>query len=393
MSFLIETFSLQHNLGTIQCSLSDNSSRCVPFEGPYYYDLTLLQFPNYTVDPTCCDIDVASFPLISGTATEQRLNDLRLRDRVRDIVNTWSDNGAFSCSNGNCTFYGALDPVNDSSDLISFVLIIIFFCCWVQWSLHLTELVKAATVKGCAGDETKAEALAAFDNLLRSFAIIIIDVIWYVAWDKIATLTAEIDFYDDAFEDLLSAETVILYCRGIEHVTLIIGIFLTMLILSLSDLITVKNEEKKWLDKKINSLKQKANTFLKVIQVFFKDHSGQPRVQLTIRWLLEVLLLNAVYISVPARLGKGIKKVIGFGSACTIAFITGRDGGLLMSNFNLTREQKIAVFTVKLLFLVHAALFLMFPMFAASVTLLDKHAVAVSLSLSVQIYSIGKLMW
>ena len=226
--------------------------------------------------------------------------------------------------------------------------------------------------------------------MLASFSIIILDIIWYVSWDKINTLTSTPDFYDDTFEDLLGSFNVKMYCRAVQNLTLIIAIFLTCLILALQTPVTVEPATS-WLMQKTNWLKQRINALLQVCEVIFGDSQGRPRVQLTIRWLLEVLLLNAVYISVPWRLGSGIKRIIGFGAGITIAYVTGRDTCMLTTEFGLDHRQTLAILLASLTLLFHCALFLIYPLFDSSVTLLNEHALAIALSLSVQVYSLGKL--
>ena len=133
-----------------------------------------------------------------------------------------------------------------------------------------------------------------------------------------------------------------------------------------------------------NGIKRAFNWFLGVSRTFFGNRDDKPKVQLLIRWLPKVLLLNAAYISVPWRLGKGIKEVVGFGAGCTIAFITGRDGTMLQKRFDLLRQQQLGLLLTYAVFVVHAALFLLFPLFATTQTLLDRHAFVIALSLSVQ---------
>ena len=57
-------------------------------------------------------------------------------------------------------------------------------------------------------EETVFQKLSHYNNLLKSFSIIVLDVIWYVAWDKIDTLTSDLQFYDDNPEDLIGTYNV-----------------------------------------------------------------------------------------------------------------------------------------------------------------------------------------
>ena len=397
---LAEKFIVRHAAGTITCLLVLNGTRCTPIPGPFYFDTQLFNF-NYSVVEDCCVFAAEDFEKISGNFEEQRLEKLRLRQSIHhDESKKYTLTTNFECLKGRCTFYEYNDRESQSSDLITFTLIIVFFCCWVQWSLHLTEHIKMDLQKEAVfvqneinadkPDETVHNKLAHYDKILKSFGIVVLDVIWYVAWDKIDTLSSTPDFYDDKLEDIIGPYNVKMYCRGIQHATLLIALYLTFLVLGEQEpLLTFY--PKTLLQKVVDRIKRIANRIFYLCRRFFGNTKGNPRVQLTIRWLLEVLLLNAVTIAVPWRLGTGIRRVVGFGAGCTIAFITGRDGFMLKDRFDLTPKQQLAVFIIVLILLVHAAFFMIFPLFATSMTLLNRHALVIALSLTSQIVCLGKM--
>lgn len=402
MSTLIlsEHFTVHHAVGAIKCLLVLNGTGCTPISGPFYFGTDIFDF-DYPVLQDCCRFDVKDFAKISGNMKEQRLDELRLRqsiDHIRSSEYTPLTN--FECFKGECAFFKYSDTGKDSSDLITFTLIIVFFCCWVQWSLHLTEHIKSDLQQDAVfvqneltervPDETVPNKLAHYDKILKSFGIVVLDVIWYVAWDKIDTLSSTPDFYDDTLEDMIGPYNIKMYCRGLQHGTLLIALYLTLLVLAEQDALIVP-DPKTFLEKIAGRIKRFANRLFDFCRRFFGNTRGNPRVQLTIRWLLEVLLLNAVTISVPWRLGTGIRRVVSFGSGCTIAFITGRDGFMLKTRFGLAHKQQLGIMIIILIFLVHSATFMVYPLFATSMTLLNRHALVIALSLTTQIMCVGKM--
>ena len=139
---LSEHFTIHHAVGTIKCLLVMNGTGCTPIAGPFYFDTDIFDF-NYPIIEDCCEFNVNDFSKISGNAEEQRLDELRLRQSMNHIQSTeYTPTTNFECLSGDCTFFKYNDTDKDSSDLITFTLIIVFFCCWVQWSLHLTEHIK-----------------------------------------------------------------------------------------------------------------------------------------------------------------------------------------------------------------------------------------------------------
>ena len=207
---------------------------------------------------------------------------------------------------------------------------------------------------------------------------------------KIDTLSSTPDFYDDTLEDMIGPYNIKMYCRGLQHATLLIAFYLTLLVLGEQDPL-LESDPKTFFEKIAGRAKKFANSVFDLCHRFFGNTKGNPRVQLTIRWLLEVLLLNAVTISVPWRLGTGIRRVVGFGAGCTIAFITGRDGFMLKKRFDLTPKQQLGVMIIILILLAHSATFMVFPLFATSMTLLNRHALVIALSLTTQIMCLGKM--
>ena len=394
-------FKLLHPAGSILCQLVLNGSGCIPTYNPFYFDNQLLEI-NHPVQENCCTVSVHNFDTISGNTENQRLNRLRLREATGVEVDTYSDNTNFECVNGICTFYSAKQNSEQSSDLITFTLIILFFCCWVQWSLHLTDYIKeelqsqSVFLHNTQRPESSQEKpvvenkLVHYDTILKSFGIVVLDVIWYVAWDKINTLSSTPDFYDDELENLLGSYNVEIYCHAIQHATLLIAVYLTTLVLAEQDLFALP-ERLGLFSKNVYYFKNVSNKIFTFCDKVFGNSSGSPRVQLTIRWLLEVLLLNAVSISIPWRLGNGIRRLVSFGAGCTIAFITGRDGFMLKKRFGLNPKQELAVMLIIIVFLAHAATFMIYPLFATSMTLLNRHALVIGLSLTIQVACLGKM--
>ena len=169
-----------------------------------------------------------------------------------------------------------------------------------------------------------------------------------------------------------------------------IAAYLTVLVLGEQDLFTLP-ERSSFFSKVVYSFKLFSNKLFTFCDNVFGNSMGNPRVQLTIRWLLEVLLLNAVSISIPWRLGNGIRRLVSFGAGCTIAFITGRDGFMLKKRFGLRPKQELAVMLIILIILGHAATFMIYPLFATSMTLLNRHALVIGLSLTIQVACVGKM--
>ena len=126
MSDLIARFTLLHSLGEFSCNLTFYSGGCLPTRGPFYFDNELLNFP-YTVQKDCCSLSVHDFDVISGSFDSQRLSQLRLRYADFPLTTSPTNSSYFECIHGNCTFYRAPDDTTESSDLITFSLIIFFF--------------------------------------------------------------------------------------------------------------------------------------------------------------------------------------------------------------------------------------------------------------------------
>lgn len=350
-----------------------NVTGCLPQNGSVYWDYQHLQLDMPVVEG-CCKIPVALLGVVAYADNELRLGGRRLRHtgemRAAPTWNT-TDNLVVECVDGTCRKW--VQPL-PSDSLFMFLLILVFFCTWVQWSLDLTRRVQSKTVGRL------------FETTLKNFGIIVIDFVWYIAWVRVGDRSV-LRFYDNSLEDLAGRDLTEFYCNADIHLTWLLAGAISVLILGLQD---------PWPEPAGGSPGRAAVRWGVLLYNFLVARCkpsavSEPKVLVLVRWLTEILLLNCIYLAMPEMLGVGLKGVVGFGCGIGISFISGRDGALLGALGPAGPGVKLGQFLVELLFVGHAATFFILALFARSPVLLDRHAMAISLSGAVQIYSVGRL--
>lgn len=261
-----------------------------------------------------------------------------------------------------------------TQNVVSTALLLVFLSLWVTWTGGLNQAVFNQNIG----------AINELWNTIAWSGMITFDAVFFAASVKIWYLFSEAEAFAPKSVDMTYGHT---FSEWYSQIFVLIAAVLASVV-AIILLIMIETTSAR-------SVPAFAKKIVAPGVAASKSSAGKTAIIVFLRWSVEFIVLTAIHVVVPPRLGSSFQNAIGIGAGLAIALITGRDLCIIISHTKRgVRDSTVALAAVicALYAVVHVSVFMVHPTFGTTHTLTPDVSVACSWSITIQAVSVGNIL-